>query len=336
MILRPMKTANIIRLEAPGVRSLLWSGDTLIDPLGAATRYGLDGTVERGNVAFGGPFDAAIALPDSAFLAIYTQGGTKALILQGRTLLREINRSYYCADDYDYPITLFRLPSGRPVIAHCPDEYNELQIDDLETGEPLTRLPGRKARDFFHSRLTASPDGRFLASAGWVWHPWDAVAVFDVEAALRDPNSLDGGGLDISADAEESSATFLPDGRLAVALFQTEIPEDDTPPAFSELKLFDLRGQGASTETRTPGRVGQIVPVDEHHVLALYQHPRLIDLRDGQVVGSWPEIASGDRTSPIFGASSPTPPMAFDPGNRRYAFADDEGITVLQIPPREV
>jgi hypothetical protein len=82
------------------------------------------------------------------------------------------------------------LPDGREVIAHCPDEYNIIQIDTLDKGTRVTRRRG-KAQDYFHSRLSFSPDGRYLLSAGWIWHPWNGFAVFDIERALRDPRSLD-------------------------------------------------------------------------------------------------------------------------------------------------
>jgi hypothetical protein len=325
-----------IRITAVDVRSLAWEGDGLVDWVGRGRVFGLDGSCSNSRMRHAYAFDRAVALPDGSYAVVYVNGGTKGLVLKDGEVHREVNRSYYLAGAYDYPVAVFRLPSGRPVLAHCPDNYNELQIEDLETGEPLTRSPARKAQDFFQSRLLASPDGRFLVSAGWVWHPIDCIVAYDVEAALRDPTHLDGIGLDLRADAEESSAAFDVDGRLLISLFNEEegLGDDAVPPGLTEIRTIDLHRPADFAIARIPGRLGQIVPVDEHHVLGLHERPRLIDLRDGRIVQRWPHIASGNRTGPIMGNSSTTPPMAFDPINKRYAFADSEGITVLRVDIR--
>ncbi|XHS78112.1 hypothetical protein ACFJGW_20680 [Burkholderiaceae bacterium UC74_6] len=229
---------------------------------------------------------------------------------------------------------MFRLKSGREVLAHCPDDYCCLHIEDLATGEVLTKADARQPADFFHSRLIASPDGRYLASAGWVWHPMDDVNLYSVEEALNDPRHLDGAGLGIKAWADESSAAFLPNGRLAVALYGIESDEGEaTSQGTTELRVFDTSRPQESAIVTAPGRLGTIISVDNNHVLALYEHPRLMDLRTGSVVQSWPHLASGNRTSSIFGASTETPAMAFDPVGRRYAVADASGITILQFNP---
>ncbi len=70
--------------------------------------------------------------------------------------------------------------------------YNRLEIEDARTGEPLTAGPEREPDDFFHSRLAVSPSGRYLLSAGWVWHPWGCLVVFDLRQALADPRAPKG------------------------------------------------------------------------------------------------------------------------------------------------
>jgi hypothetical protein len=321
------------RIAAQGIRSLVWEGDELVDWVGGARVFGMDGSSSDSAVRYAYPFDGAVTLPGSPFSVIYANTGTKGLLLKNGEVLRELNRSFYLANAYDYPVAVFRLPTGRPVLAHCPDNYNELQIEDLDTGEPLTRSAGRKAQDFFQSRLIASADGRYLVSAGWLWHPVDWVVVYDVEAALRDPTHLDTDGISIRAGAEESSVTFLAADRLAIAVFDEHegIGDEGVPPGVTEIRSIDLSRPKEFSSTQIPGRVGQIVAVDEQHVLALHEHPRLIDLRDGRIVQSWPHIASGHRVSSISMNESPSPPMAFDPINGRYAFADEAGIVVLSV-----
>jgi hypothetical protein len=43
------------------------------------------------------------------------------------------------------------------------------------------------AVDFFHSRLAVSPDGRFLLSAGWVWHPLSLAEIYELPRCWNSP-----------------------------------------------------------------------------------------------------------------------------------------------------
>jgi hypothetical protein len=317
------------RIPAPGVRSLVWDGDDLIDWVGGGARYGLDGEMIEPRVYYAYSFDAAVALSGSDFAVIYKRLATKGLVLRCGQVVREINRSFYCAGSYEYPITLFRLPSGRAVLAHCPQDYCRLDIEDLATGELLTQAGARKPADIFHSRLAVSPDGRYLMSAGWVWHPMDCVSIYDIEAALADPTHLDGPGIRPQADAEESSAVFLGDGRLAVALLG-EIDADEAD-SQSRLRIFDDVRSNSARWTSTVDRLGSLAAIGRNHLLALYGHPRLIDMRSGKEVLSWPHIRSGMQTTSIMVTDPEVPPMAVDSDRSRFAIADAEGITVVQI-----
>src|SRR5262249_4371873 len=138
-------------------------------------------------------FDAATASPDGRFAVVYERLGTKGLLLHDGKILRELDRSFYHARAYEYPVTLFREPDGRLLLAQCPKLYCCIELEEVESGQSLTASAGRKPADFFHSRLAASPGGKRLLSAGWVWHPWSAVECFDVARALADPRHLDHG-----------------------------------------------------------------------------------------------------------------------------------------------
>jgi len=318
------------RIPAERVQSLVWDGDDLIDWVSGGQRYRMTGEMVPRQVYYAYPFDAAISLAGSDYAAIYANLGTKALVLRSGEIVREINRSYYQADAFEYPIAMFRLPSGREVLAHCPDEYCRLQIEDLATGEILAKSSGQKAADFFHSRLVASPSGRYLLSAGWIWHPVDAVNVYDLAVALVDSTHLDQGGLRIDAWAEESSAAFLRDGRLLVALNGIE-DEDGETIKDGELRLFDLDAGKLLSAVPTAQRIGTMMPVGNDHVLALHDHPRLVESCTGQVVQSWPHLQTGTQTSSIVRGTAPVPPMALDAPGCRFAVAQEAGITVLQF-----
>src|SRR5215468_9437542 len=115
-------------LPASYVQNLTRIGDELVDVL-ARKWYALDGCISYGRVNWAFRFDASVCCADH--IVIYERFGTKALLLTegGEHLVREIDRSFYCADDYEYPMSMFAQADGRLVMAHCPDEYHTIAID---------------------------------------------------------------------------------------------------------------------------------------------------------------------------------------------------------------
>jgi hypothetical protein len=146
---------------------LAWDGDRLVDVVGGEASVGLDGTTEPRSINWAYPFDRAIISPQSGTLVMYAATGTKGLVARAGRQVRELNRSYYHARAYEYPIAVGRLEDGREVLAHCPDAYNRIALEVLETGERLASA-GPESADVFHSRLSFSPTGRYLLSAGQV------------------------------------------------------------------------------------------------------------------------------------------------------------------------
>ena len=326
-----------IRIGARDVRSLVWHADELIDWAGGGTRFLLSGETVKNFASYAYSFDAAVMSPSGEFTVLYTRLGTKGLVLQRGRVLREINRSFYHAAAYEYPVAIARLKDGRETLIHCPEEYCRLEIDELRSGKRLTERSSRKPADFFHSRLAVSPDGQALSSAGWRWHPMDDVRAFDIEAALRDPTHLDGHGFGIDAWAEESSAAFAPDGRLIVALNGVEDAagnQNATATSVVDIRWFDLGAPRTPRVVHRSGRLGTIMPVGLHHLLALYECPKLLDAATGEVLQAWPHIQSGNQTSGILVSKPTLPAVALDPMRGRCAIADGDGITVLLFTSR--
>lgn len=307
-----------------GVSSLVWEGNELVDWVRGGTRYRLDGSSLDPRANFAYRFDRAVAFPDGRFAVIYEQRGTKGLILKQGKILREIDRSFYCAGAYEYPVVLHRLRDGRDVIVHCPDEYCKLEVEEIESGQRLTAREG-KPLDFFHSRLQVSPDGLLLLDAGWIWHPLDELQVFDIEAALSRPESLDENhGLRLGETMIEAhAAAFSTANRLIVAA------ENYNDEAHS-IGVYDLSEGCLVSAAPLDEPAGTLMPVDDM-ALGFFEHPKLIDVRSGKVIRRWPEIDSGSQNSSIIGQADAPPPMALDPQNRRFAVAGPDAITVVQL-----
>ena len=314
-----------ITLSAQFVRSLVWAGDFLVDWAGGGARYALDGRFIPSAVNYAFLFDAAIATPDGRCAVIYQKLGTKGLVLKDGKILREINRSFYHAHAYEYPVAVSQLPDGRHILLHCPDDYNRLEIDDFLTGERLTVSASRKPQDFFHSRLSISRNGRFALSAGWVWQPTDGVLLFDLALAIHEPNHLDECGFVDICLAEESCAVFDVTGRAWVALYG-DINEEIE---LNEVRVIDPTHTECEQVFKIKDRAGSIFPIGNSHVLSLYEHPKLIELGSGKVVQSWSHINSGKQHSSILINQAEVPVMVFDCAGQRVAIAGQDGISVL-------
>ena len=315
------------RFPAPHVRSLVWDGDELVDWVGGGVRYGLQGETHDPCVRYAYSFDMAVTLEGSGYSVIYKRLGTKGLVLKDGRVLRDINRAFYHAESYEYPVALFRLPSGRPAIVHCPDEYCRLRIDDLETGE-LIATASEAAGDFFHSRLSVSPDGRWLTSAGWMWHPVDDVAHYDLHAALADGSTLDAIAVNLDVLTDRGNAAGF-DRRNRVVVTGDLFSDEDDGVAGGSTVVRLTPGTGAPAE-RIPVDIDSVfMAVGDDHLLLLGGHPRLLSLASGQVVAEWPDIQTVVPCCAIQSSGPAWTHLAIDVPRARIAIAHDEQVTVI-------
>ena len=259
--------------------SLFWDGDGLVDVVGGWRRWDADGAETSGRVGWGYPFDQAVVSPSGRFQVIYAERGTKAVVLADGRIVRELNRSFSHATDYDYPVALGRLPDGREILVHCPDQYNVLEIEDLETGRRLAAGERRPA-DVFHSRLAVSPDGRHLLMAGWLWHPYGVGWVFDLQQALADPSVLDGRGivpLYDAVDAEIAAACWLDDDRVVMAASAEESLDGGHSGTLSpgQLGVWSIAAGAWQHRATVAHPLGTMI-TRGNQILALHGHPRLI------------------------------------------------------------
>jgi len=334
--------------------SLEWAGEYLVDPVGGFRRWrtGDASSVDEPGRSFGGLVDSLAVSPSGRHRVLYTRRGTKAILLDDHTLLRELNRSFAYAEDFDYPIALGRLPDGRDVLAHCPESIGRLRIEDVATGEVLAEQkdPGDA---YFHSRLAFSPDGRYLLVNGWFWHPEATVEVHDVAASFADPRALDVNLLRRRSDGAEAwrgevvSACWLAADRIAVL----EIPdtfeetaaskyrrgaasEDGARPAYSWATTLSVLGVDGTLHARNRVTVlpGLLAPCGDL-VLNLHAHPTLLDPSTGRIVAEWPDLDGGNTTL-CYGVNATRHPVfAYEASSCRLALAQPDHIAVLDVQP---
>ena len=222
------------RIELPTgpVQSLVWQGDTLVDLIAGGTRWGLDGSVEQDALAVPPGYTDAVVSPNGRHVAVYEKIGTRGLLFTDGQPVAELQRDAYRAEVFPFPICLWTHPvNGHTLMAHCPEDYRRIEIDDLDLGTRLTRADDRQPADFFHSRLSVNRSGTLLMSDGWVWHPMEAVGFFDLAAVFENPTRLD--SVQFQAPntcnpffAEESNAAWYGDDQVLMAGSE-EVEEDD-------------------------------------------------------------------------------------------------------------
>ena len=325
---------GVLRIEVPGIRSLQWGRDGLIDWAGGGNSIHLDGKVTGPRVHYAFGFDASVVSPGGEFAVIYVRQGTKGLVLRDGKIVREINRSFYCADAYEYPIALFQATSGSVMLAHCPDSYCRLELEDILSGERSPSSAERKPADHFYSRLRVSPDGRWLLSAGWFWHPWGTLALFDLAAGLRDSLTLDRAPGDPPIEGEVAAAEFMSNGHVLVSTSAETLngePPQEGVIGPNALSVIDPLTRTIVSSTPVQESVGMLMPIDSRVAVGFYGHPKLFSLQTGEVLKRWTAIDSGTQNSSISVTGETWPPIACDPVNGRFAVGDSAGLTIVNL-----
>jgi len=311
-------------IPCKNLSTLVWEGDHLVDAT-TSQRLELDGTFSRSEFLIGFPFDRAISLRDASALwaVTYDNRGTKALLFRNGKAVRELNRSLYHAKAFDYPMTLTKTASGRGVIVHCPRDYDELVFEDAETGEILGAKKSENME--FHSRLAVSPDGGFLVSAGWFWHPLNGAwlcPISDITGMSgRPPKEAD---FSFGFGAEIDSVAFLQNDHLVVAT-SAEIVNGPL-----RLGVWSI-GDDRWNSTVEIGQVAGAIMPWRDWVISFYEHPKAIELATGAVVHSWEHIYSGRQIGAIDLGEPAPPPIALDPVGGRFAIAGQDGVAVITL-----
>lgn len=310
-------------------QTISWHGEGFIDWASGGRYYSLDdeshdSVIQRYS---GVEWDAAVASPDGRYALIFARTGTKGLLFRDGQLLREVNRSYYQSSAYEYPAAFFAY-EGRVYLAHCPQEYNRLEFEDVETGDVPTDIPEREPSDVFISRLLVSPGQTRLLHQGWFWHPWGVVAAFDIGACMRNPRLLDTSQLSPETGAEIGSASFLDDETVLLAATDQGMDEEgELGP--HQLAWWDLRTNALSAPIAAPDYRGLVVAISRERAWDLGGHPKLLNLTTGAVEQQWEGVNSGQQNSAFY--PDTTVQVAYSPDRRVLVVKTAETVEVIRL-----
>ncbi|TDP91851.1 hypothetical protein [Labedaea rhizosphaerae] len=317
-------------------RTLAWIEGHLYDVVSGWTPIPLADPGKPARIGhFGDQFDSVSVAPEGDLVALVAGPGTKGLLLDPLGFVeREVNRSYYQAEAYRYPLALFTLPDGQTGVVHCPHDYNRLEIEVAATGECLT-VAEREPDDFFHSRLAVSSSGRYLLSAGWIWQPFDCLAVYDLHRALDEPGTLDdtsGGVVDLERfhSADISGACFVGDDLVVSSADEPSDPGEPGNLGKGSLARYSMEERRFTWQVRLPEPAGDLIPLGEH-VLAVHKHPRLYDAANGDLLAEWPDLPTGDAITSIVWAETFAGPARVAVDGTRFAHTDGERVTVVDL-----
>lgn len=317
------QTSKIV--QCPDVSALAWDNGSLIDvPSGRTIQS--DGTVSSRAFLTPYPFDRALCTRsgDTLWALAYANRGTKAVLYRNWQVYRELNRSYYFADTYDYPIAFSNRSTG--CVVHCPNAFNVVECEDAESGEILWTKKTDAME--FHSRLSISPNGRSLLSAGWFWHPLGGAWL----CSLADNSGKPDKEVEFSFGAEIDSAAFLDDDRVVISSTGEVVNEDTPQSGLGPMQLGVWSISEAKWVSTAPisATTGMIMPWRDW-VISFYEHPKAIELATGKVAYVWDHLDSGRQIGSIELGTPPPPCMAMNPSKGMFALRDENRIHIVSL-----
>jgi hypothetical protein len=287
------------------LKTIDWLNGNIIDWVSAGTIYSLDGEISQyASYHYALSFDGSITSENGQYVFIYKRLGTKGLLLKNGNVIREINRPYYHAETYEFPAAFVSI-NNRTYLIHCPKEYCQLDFEDVETGEIITDVEGRKPSDIFHSRLSVSPDGKYLMVCGWIWHPLDIVEVYDIVDCLKNPLLLDGGALSPDFGTEINSASFIDNDRILIASSDEDPFDEETPPMLpsKHIAVWNFKKNEINTPVKIDAPFGNLFAINEKLAWDMYKFPKIINIWTGEIEAKIEEVNSGSQTSSIMGSN---------------------------------
>jgi hypothetical protein len=320
-----------LKFELPLMSTMHWDGEGVFD-VTSGVRVRMDGVKSSSHLLTVYEFDRAIGLHHRGVVwtVAYANRQTKAAVFRNGKLLRELNRSFYCAHAYDYPIALAVSPADRAIVIHCPEYFDILEIEDLETGTTLARLPKTPEMEF-HSRLAVSHDNRYLLDAGWFWHPFGGACVFDLPSLIQTPERASA-VVTFEGPAEIDSAAFLNGDKVVVTSTDedTDSAEQSERLGRMQLGVWSLTEKKWSSKVNLAEPSGMIMPWREW-VISFYGYPKAIDPKTGTVVYRWQHLYSGKQIGSVDLGNPEPPPIALDPRNGRFAVASASAVHIITL-----
>lgn len=315
-------------ITANYLKTISWYGDAIIDWASGGNQYFLNGEILESHTYFPFSFDAAMTSANRTYAFIYQKLGTKGLLLKNGELLREINRPYYSANTHEFPCAFAEIESVTYLI-HCPVAYNQLDFENVETGELVTNTADRMPKDIFHSRLAVSPDNSTLISRGWVWHPLDKTSIYSIKDCFSNPKLLDEFNWQLPAGAEICTASFIDSKRIMIGSSNEVINDEDLHMPPKHIAIWNLEENAMSKPVHIKAEFGNLFAINERFAWDLYDFPKIIAIDTGDVIDKDESISTGKINSAIMSSNNVNTQIIFNNQTKQLAISEKEQIEVL-------
>ena len=132
---------------------------------------------------------------DGRYAAVCNQKGQYGAVFEMMTCrsTMSLNRQDYHVEHCIYPVA-FIEHGQRTLLVHATN-WNRLDISDPATGDLLTKRESptydvdsecsEHYLDYFHCQLHVSPNSKWIADTGWVWHPVGIVRLWNLHDWLH-------------------------------------------------------------------------------------------------------------------------------------------------------
>jgi hypothetical protein len=317
------------------LQTIDWVNGHIVDWVSAGLQYSLDGQqrqLAKYHYAFS--FDGSITSQDGQYAFIYKRLGTKGLLLKNGEIIREINRTYYQAEVYEFPAAFITFDK-ETYLVHCPINYCQLDFENVETGEIVTNIKSRKPSDIFHSRLSISPDNKYLMVCGWAWHPVDTVELFEIAECFKNPLLLDKSLLSPDFGTQINSANFIDNERILIAASDEEPFDDEVPPALPQkhIAIWNFPKNEISIPVKVEGEFGNLFAISNKQAWDMFKFPKIINTETGIIESKFEDLNSGLQTSSIlYGDMKDNPQIRFNRQTSQIALKVDDTIIEVLAP----
>ncbi len=331
-----LKNHHTIELDYP-LKSLCWYGDDrVIDIIGGHKIYNVSGDIEdlskkssRIRISYRFNFDRTKISKCGRYAVMYVAFGTKGVLLKDLKIVREINRSYYCSDAYEFPIALLERPNEEPLVVYCPDSYDQLEVEEFTSGKRIGAELEREPTDYFFGNLILSPDFQYLLSLGWVWHPAEIAKLFKMDQILTDIRITDTHDdilqvnlKDIKWD-EDLTGCFTTENQLI--LFRKDYDEDE-----GRLIGYDFVENKVLFQTTSSHPIGTLLPLSQNWVLNMCGRLSVLDAETGKVLFEYDKVKVSERKSVLY-EKEDDPIWAFNEQTRKLAITYDKELHILEF-----
>ncbi len=315
-------------ITAGFLKTICWLNDAIVDWAGGVL-YSLDGKKKQLGQYYAFNFDDSIVSSDGQYTFINQKLGTKGLLLKRGELMREINRSHYCANAYEYPAAFVTI-KGTTYLIHCPLAYNRLDFENVETGELVTDISDRNPSDVFHSRLEINTTNTFLISKGWVWHPLNVVEVFNVIDCIKNPLLLDNSTLTPNMGVEVCTASFVDDSKILIGTSDETFDEDNPNLPLRHIAIWDIGSNEVASPVKVKGEFGNLYSINDKFAWDTFKFPKIINIKTGEIMDEDESVFSGEQNSSIIGNDTlKFPQIAFNRQTKQLAIKGQEKIEIL-------